>query len=124
MVVDKADEFAYYWRIFAASDLPEPEREFNFDAELRRKHRFDFAWPELKIAVEIDGGNRMVRKTKSGVSVVVGGHTQDKDYEKRNIAASLGWRVFSFTTQMLSKDGEGCVNIVASAVDMASLPFS
>jgi very-short-patch-repair endonuclease len=55
-----------------------------------RKWRFDFAWPENKRAMEVEGG------------VWTGGrHTRGsgflKDCEKYNAAASLGWRVFRFT---------------------------
>ena len=36
-----------------ALGLPEPEREYQFDEA--RKWKFDFAWPEKRVAVEIDG---------------------------------------------------------------------
>lgn len=52
-----------------------------------RRWRFDFAWPEFKLAVEIDGG------TWSG-----GRHTRGagfaKDCEKMNAAQLAGWVVF------------------------------
>src|SRR5260364_426939 len=34
--------------------LPEPQREYRFDAD--RRWKFDFAWPDWKIAVECEGG--------------------------------------------------------------------
>ena len=72
-----------------------------FDAEYRfhprRRWRFDFAWPSVKIAVEIDGG-----------AYTRGRHTRGKgfeaDCEKMNAAALLGWRVLRFTPQMLERD--------------------
>lgn len=67
--------------------LPEPEVEFKFDET--RKWRFDFAWPELKVAVEIEGG------TWSGGAHTRGAHFA-KDCEKYNAAAELGWLVFRF----------------------------
>src|SRR5260363_408002 len=34
--------------------VPEPQREYRFDA--MRRWKFDFAWPNWKIAVECEGG--------------------------------------------------------------------
>lgn len=57
--------------------------------------RFDFAWPALKIAAEVEGG-----------IWVKGAHTRgagyEKDCKKYNEAALLGWTVFRFTTGMVS----------------------
>lgn len=69
--------------------LPPPTMQYRFCLE--RKWRFDFAWPDQQLAVELDGG-----------SFVRGGHNrgaqQAKDYEKMNSAVSLGWRVLRFNT--------------------------
>ena len=60
---------------------PETEHQFSED----RKWRFDFAWPEIKLAIEVDGS---------------GFHTSDKgkrlDQQKRNAALELGWRVLAY----------------------------
>jgi hypothetical protein len=68
-----------------AAGLPIPEEEFQFHPE--RKWRFDMAWPERKIALEVEGG--VFSK---------GRHTRPSgfigDCEKYNEAALLGWRVF------------------------------
>lgn len=61
----------------------DPEREHRFDAE--RLWRFDFAWPDYKIAVEIEGQGR--HQTVDG---------QRKDCEKYNRATVLGWRVLRY----------------------------
>lgn len=76
--------FAFQLR---AVKLAEPVREFRFHPI--RLWRFDFAWPDKKLAVECEGG------------VWVGGrHTQPSgfldDCEKYNAAALLGWRVLRF----------------------------
>lgn len=59
-----------------------------------RKWRFDFAWLDKSIAVEIEGG------TWSG-----GRHTRgsgfETDCEKYNEAAAIGWTVFRFTGKMV-----------------------
>lgn len=75
--------------------IPEPVREMRFFPG--RQWRFDFAWPESKIAAEIEGG------VWSG-----GRHTRGSgfvgDCRKYSKATSLGWRIFRFTPEML-KDG-------------------
>jgi very-short-patch-repair endonuclease len=76
-----------------AARLPMPEREVRFHPT--RRWRFDFAWPELKIAVEAEGG-----------TWVNGAHGRGKhfesDAEKYNAATLAGWRVFRFTTDMIA----------------------
>lgn len=79
--------------------LPTPEREYDFEGHdetgKRRGWRFDFAWPDLMIAAEIDGG------TWTG-----GRHTRGKgfqeDAQKGNAALKQGWRVFHFTGDMVT----------------------
>lgn len=84
----------------ALFDLPTPEMEYLFHPD--RRWRFDMAWINEGIAVEIDGGIWM--QTKSGRSK---GHAHPKrfiqDLEKLNEAILQGWRVFRFTPQMVSK---------------------
>jgi very-short-patch-repair endonuclease len=89
--------------------LPMPEREHRFCV---RRWRFDFAWPAIKLAVELDGG-----------AFTGGGHgrglQQAKDYEKQNAAVSLGWRVLRFNTA--SKDMDAVAEQVAHV--MCGLPI-
>lgn len=70
-----------------ATKLPGPTREHRFHDT--RRWRFDFAWPDRKIAAECEGG-----------AWVGGRHNRpdgfSKDMEKYNQAALLGWRVFRF----------------------------
>lgn len=54
-----------------------------------RKWRFDYALPELKIAIEIDGGLFSGGRHSGGMG-------QKKDMEKMNAAASAGWLVFHY----------------------------
>ena len=76
-----------------ALGLSTPERNYVFHPD--RKWRFDFCWPDLMLAAEVDGG------TWSG-----GRHIRGKGYEgdcrKCNEAALLGWRVFRFTAGMVN----------------------
>lgn len=69
-----------------------PEREYRFDPV--RRWRFDFAFPEQKIAVEIEGGTwNGGRHTRGGAFA--------KDCAKYNMACHGGWRVFRYTTDMV-----------------------
>lgn len=80
-----------------SAGLPEPEREFRFHPT--RKWRFDFCWPEAKIAVEVEGGVFMRGK---------GGHTSitgiTRDMDKINLAQLLGWRVLRFHAKHIDDD--------------------
>lgn len=71
-------------------------REYRFAPP--RRYRFDFAWPDQKIAVEIQGG------TFSGGAHSRGAR-QHNDFEKNNLAVLLGWRVIYGDTKMV-KSGE------------------
>lgn len=82
--------------------LIHPTREYRFNAD--RKWRFDFAWPDIRIAVEVEGG------TSFGLSRHSRGEGFEADCEKYNAAAAKGWRVFRFTTQMV-KDGRAIAEI-------------
>jgi very-short-patch-repair endonuclease len=70
--------------------VPAPEREYVFAPP--RRWRFDFAWPERKLAVEVEGG----MWAKGG-----GRHQRGKgfeaDCEKYNAAALAGWMVLRVT---------------------------
>ena len=60
------------------------------------KWRFDFAYPELKLAFEVEGGTWIPRS----------GHTHPiayaKDCEKYNFAVKLGWTVYRVTPEMIN----------------------
>ena len=84
-----------------AVGLPEPVAEYRFHHE--RRWRFDGAWPEQLIAMEIEGG-----------IWIEGRHTRGKgfedDCEKYNAAAALGWRLLRFTPAMIN-DGRALKDI-------------
>ena len=77
------------WEVYG---IPTPETEFKFHPT--RKWRFDFAWADARIAVEIEGG-----------IWTSGRHTRGRgfmgDLEKYNEAQALGWRIFRFTPKQL-----------------------
>lgn len=60
-----------------------------------RKWTFDFAWPQYKLAVEVDGGHW-----------IGGRHSKGKGFEndcvKNNEAMLRGWHVLHFTSNMVN----------------------
>jgi very-short-patch-repair endonuclease len=83
-------------RICKAAGLPEPEPEHRFSPP--RRWRVDFAWPDRRVALEIEGGAfTRGRHTRGGGFV--------KDMEKYNAATLAGWRVLRVTPQNLLTDG-------------------
>lgn len=77
-----------------AAGLPAPMREYQFHPG--RRWRFDFCWPELLLACEVEGG------IWSG-----GRHTRGKgfvaDCDKYNHAALRGWYVLRVTGDMIKQ---------------------
>ena len=70
----------------------EVEQEYMFHPT--RRWRFDFAFPSVKIAAEIEGG------TWSGGRHTRGGGFRE-DCIKYNEAVLLGWKVYRFTGDMV-----------------------
>lgn len=84
-----ADTFAMQCRY---SRLPMPETEYRFHPT--RRWRFDFAWPAIKLAVEIDGGTWVKGRHVRGAGYA-------RDCEKMNTAQLMGWTVFRFTSEQV-----------------------
>lgn len=91
---------------FVTCGLPKPVLEHVFAEP--RKFRFDFAWPELKVALEVDGSIWTNGRHTRGA-----GWT--KDTEKLNLAASLGWRMLRCTPQQLLS--EEITSIIKKTID-------
>lgn len=88
-----------------AHGLPAPLREVRFHPS--RDWRFDFAWPDHRLAVEVEGGEYV-----RGRHQRVGGF--QRDTQKYNEAVMLGWRVLRFPGSRV-KSGEA-VNTVAQVL--------
>lgn len=78
----------------AAHGLPAPIPEYRFHPT--RRWRFDYAWPDCKFAMEVEGG------------VYVGGrHSRgfgfEKDLEKYEAALELGWIVYRVLPRWLTR---------------------
>lgn len=75
---------------FESHKVALPQPEWQFDAE--RLYRFDFAWPEQKVALEVEGGIFGYGKDKKkGAHGSVTGIL--RDMAKYNLAATNGWRI-------------------------------
>jgi len=79
------DELALQIR---AAKLPEFVREFVFAKP--RRFRFDIAFLEQQLAVEIDGAIWIGGRHSRGAGII-------KDCEKQALAVILGWRVLRVT---------------------------
>lgn len=99
-----------------AAGLPAPQREYHFHDT--RNFRFDCAWLDDKLAVEIHGGT-----ARGGRHVTAAG--MDTDCNKANLAVLLGWRVLVFTTRMLGSEEKrrNAVAIVAAALNGSKPPW-
>lgn len=74
--------------------LPKPEAEFRFHPI--RRWRFDYAWPNVKVALEIHGATY-----KGGRHVTGKGFAADR--EKMNEAQLLGWIVIEAATDNIGQ---------------------
>jgi very-short-patch-repair endonuclease len=75
--------------------LPEPVTQHRFHPI--RRWRFDFAWLDQRLAVEVDGGTY-----SAGRHVRASGFHGDA--EKLNAATELGWRILRFDRDMVIDD--------------------
>lgn len=77
--------------------LPAPQRQYQFHPD--RKWAFDFAWPSLMLAVEVDGGTYM-----DGEGYHSSGQYLARQYERDNEATLMGWRILRFDTKQVTSD--------------------
>jgi hypothetical protein len=89
------------------ADVPTGQPEYSF-AQPWRQWRFDWAWPDQRVAVELDGGQYLANG---------GRHNTDSDREKLNSAAALGWRVLRFSGSALRQHGAECVALLRRALE-------
>lgn len=76
----------------ADAELISPVREYRFHH--KRRWRFDFAYPDHKIAIEVEGGVYSRGRHTRGAGFTA-------DCEKYNAATELGWKVYRYTTQQV-----------------------
>ena len=85
--------------------LPVPVGEFIFHPV--RKWRLDHAWPDRKLAVEVQGGIFSHGRHVRGAAML-------KEFEKLNTAAAMGWRFLYFTPGQIA-DGSA-MPVIESAL--------
>jgi very-short-patch-repair endonuclease len=96
---------AEFERLLRIYGVPGYEREWRFAAP-DRQWRFDFAWPDIRCACEIDGGQWVARG---------GRHNTDADRWKLNYAAARDWVVLRFSRAMLGEP-DRCIDLVKRAL--------
>lgn len=102
----------------SARGLPEPVLEHAFHVprgdEKRRRWRFDMAWPELRVACEVEGGTFARGASRHTTAVGYG-----RDCLKYSMAAIQGWIVVRADAPMI-RDGTAAA-LVARALEAARL---
>lgn len=71
----------------------------------KRRWRIDFAFPEIKLAIEIEGAIWVRGRHTRGSGFI-------KDMEKYNNLALLGWKLLRFTSQEAHKDPGKIIDMV------------
>ena len=74
-----------------------------------RKFRWDFAFRDERVLVEVQGGTFNGGAHGRGVGI-------HRDYEKGNLAQMAGWRVLQFDSKMV-KSGEA-VEVIRKALEV------
>lgn len=108
-------------------DIPQPVAEYRFVAEMigggrglkqrlqnagLQDWRFDFAYPDLKLAIECEGGTWANGRHSRGAGY-------EGDCRKYNAAILHGWRVLRFTSGMIAS-GEA-VRVIERAIDRSKV---
>ena len=86
-------EFERMWTLF----YPQIDLETEVRLIPQRKFRFDYVHSQSKVAIEINGGIY----GKGGHSSIKG---IQRDYEKNNLAQSLGYCVFNLSAKMINPE--------------------
>jgi len=109
-----------------------PVYEYN-PPEVPGGYRLDFAFPDLKVGIELDGGRgggygRAVRCHACGATVRArlksgglgkplripypshSGKQQERDLLKQNLLVEKGWIILRYSSTMLKEDPEGIFN--------------
>lgn len=89
-------QYPMFYRLCASNGIQTPVAEFRFHQD--RKWRFDFAFPDKKVAVEIEGGVYSNGRHTRGSGFIA-------DMEKYNAATELGWRILRFTPSQITQSG-------------------
>lgn len=101
------EEFLAAWQAWGTGCLPVIEHRF----APPRRWRFDIAFPDALVAVELEGGE-----------FIAGRHTRPlgflRDCEKYNLAAERGWCVLRYPLSAFRRDPGGCIAQVRRALEL------
>jgi hypothetical protein len=94
----KAFRHRLFLQMLTSAKLPHPVAEFVFHPT--RKWAFDYCWPDVKVALEIEGGAFIEGRHTRGVGFI-------RDMQKYSEAAIRGWCLIRVTPdQLQQKSGE------------------
>lgn len=106
----KLDPEKLFRALLKQEGIPQPTGEYEFaKAATGRKWRFDYAWIEQHVALEVEGGIWIRGRHSRGAGMLA-------DMEKYNYAALTGWRVLRTTPDMLPLSGT--LNLIRIALDI------
>lgn len=89
---NKTSQHQTFFSLLDSLDIPRPVPEHRFHPV--RLWRFDYAWIDQRIALEVEGGIFIQGRHSRGVGM-------QGDFEKYNEAAVLGWRIIKCTPKDL-----------------------
>ena len=94
-IVKKLTREQTFLLMLKARKMPTPTPEFRFHPV--RKFRWDWAWPEARLALEVEGGVWSGGAHGRGTGIV-------RDMEKATLAAEEGWRIIRVTPSNLATE--------------------
>ena len=96
---------ARFLRLLKKSRLPQPKRQFEIRSSNRLIARVDFAYPQIKLAIETDGYRYHSGKSAWG-----------NDLKRRNALTAFGWTLFHITSDDLSKRARETADLVRRSI--------
>lgn len=108
------DYNAVLFNQIVSAGLPTPEREYKFAADIGRKWRLDLAYPERKLAIEVES---MAHRTRERFMA---------DIEKYNeLICARGWRLLRVYTRWITtekREDTRALELVRKALEPTSPP--
>ena len=109
--IKSAKRSDYEISFYASLDRLSPYLLIGIELEHRfhpvRRWRLDFSWPDIKVAVEVDGGQ---------FKALGGRHNTDADREKINTAVSMGWSVLRFSGTQVNTNPRLCIDTLIATI--------
>jgi very-short-patch-repair endonuclease len=93
-------------RLVRREHLPEPEYQLWVE-EGSSRYRIDAAWPDVKLAVEVDGWE--TRKTSTALQ---------RDHDRQNVIVLQGWKVLRFTWNDVVRNPGKVARQIAQALEV------